>query len=380
MARLLLDKYKAVIRPGSLVRLELRGYGLISQNVLQIWSKHVDLSTLRILKLQSDVQGEALSWAVANCNLHSLTTLVLEKLPAGDWHHISNSFFRSMLPLTTLRVGGNLSRGTFEAIVEHHGKFLRQLWLSSTADIDQLVFKHSQIDKIRQHCLILEDLTLPVPRSKGDAQELAIYRTLGALPKLQKLFLILDSSNLSVLVDNDLEVPNDASFDEFGKQFFPLDMRITRPGPRNGHVRAALINSALDETLARAIFQTISTSKARNAFPLEYLKLRPIGGGVFGKAIYLPGLSGSDGLAGVLSNIGRSWLLVRNPRDDCRVEVIAKQLGWREREGNKAGGYRPLSQALKPIFRKIWPKKQDTTGAWHDDWYNDWYSWPLPVS
>jgi len=56
-----LDKYKAVIRPGSLARLELRGYGLIKQNDLQTWSKHVDLSTLRMLKHQSNVQNEALS-------------------------------------------------------------------------------------------------------------------------------------------------------------------------------------------------------------------------------------------------------------------------------------------------------------------------------
>jgi len=76
--------------------------------------------------------------AVANCNFHSLTTLVLGKLPAGEWHHISNCRFRSMPPLPTFKVGGNLSRGTFEAVVEHHGKSLRQLWLSSSADIDNL--------------------------------------------------------------------------------------------------------------------------------------------------------------------------------------------------------------------------------------------------
>ena len=62
-------------------------------------------------------------------------------------------------------------------------------------DIDTFVFRHREVEKIRQHCLMVEDLTLnPIPRSKGNAQEVAIYRTLGALPKLQRLFLTLDFS------------------------------------------------------------------------------------------------------------------------------------------------------------------------------------------
>jgi hypothetical protein len=150
------------------------------------------------------------------------------------------------------------------------------------------VFDAGLANEIRQHCPILEDLPLPFPHSKGDRRELAIYKTLGAIPRLQRPFpLTLSSSDRTVLKDtedHDVEISNNPSFNEIHQQFPPpsvYDMEGDRP--RNGRVRNSLVNSALDETLARAVFQSISTRRGRDTLPVERLKLRAKRGGFFGR-------------------------------------------------------------------------------------------------
>lgn len=91
-----------------------------------------------------------------------------------------------------------------------------------------------------------------------------------------------------------------------------IDLRnlLHRYDPHNGHIRDALINSVLDKTLARAIFNCISSNKGCDAFPPECLKQYSKGGDDFGRG------SGSSGLSLVVRNISRSWLLEQNPKDD----------------------------------------------------------------
>ena len=122
--------------------------------------------------------------------------------------------------------------------------------------------------------------------------------------------LTLDSSHLSVVV-GDLDIPNDPPFDEFDQLFYPANiLGIYGDGaqgskPRNGHIRDALVNSALDETLARTIFQSILSRKGHNALPLEALKLTSYGGGQFGDGAYqdLRTLSATSAARGCLYGI-----------------------------------------------------------------------------
>jgi len=97
----------------------------------------------------------------------------------------------------------------------------------------------------------------------------------------------------------------------------PEDSRQIGP-LRKGQIRDTLINRALDETLARAIFHCIAGSKGSAAFPLELLELRAWGGESYGSESY--------GLQEVLTCISHEWLLVRNSRDDCREHVTATDL------------------------------------------------------
>jgi hypothetical protein len=139
----------------------------------------------------SALTEEALDLVAATCPFHYPTTLVIQLerrvLSKDAYTHTCNSFFESLPPLKALRVRGNLSPRTIEAIVEHHGSSLRQLWLSfnrAFGDTENLMLGLQEVREIFEFCPLIEDLTLPIPRSKGDSQEVAIYRTIGAFPKL----------------------------------------------------------------------------------------------------------------------------------------------------------------------------------------------------
>lgn len=61
-----------------------------------------------------------------------------------------------------------------------------------------------------------------MPRAKGDTQEVSIYRTLGAFPKLQKLVLTPNISNPATEEDDNsgaIDCPTDPLFNEFDLQF-----------------------------------------------------------------------------------------------------------------------------------------------------------------
>ena len=382
------ETHQASIGLVKLERLEIHRDGFITLSVLNTFSKYIDFSALHILKLKVALENTLLSWAAANYPFSSLTTLVLEVHGRGwheavetqhtDEHHFHlESFLRSLPPLRNLRVSGRFRQNAFDALVEHHGKYLRRLWLEAKEGIRGLVFKSCQVEKIRQHCLILEDLKLdPVPRSKGDAVEAAIYKKFGEMIKLRKLSLILDPFNIDQMWTGH-DKPKDTSLDEAHQRHI-YTARSTRvlgpPADRDhGYVSDVLINSAIDEILARAIFNTISSRKARDSSPLESLKLSPGGyRNFYGRWDMRRGA-----LPDTLTHMSRSWLLLQSQRDDCRDKVIAWNRHGPESENDRAQ-YRMLSRrdalsTVEQAYRRLWPGSQDSTGYWGDDWH----SWPL---
>jgi hypothetical protein len=112
------------------------------------------------------------------------------------------------------------------------------------------------------------------------------YKAIGALSRL-KLFLKLDASDIFLLDGYDYEdeaegrelpeTRNDASFDSFDQQYSECTFFHHWLRPRNGHIRDAFINAALDQDLARSIFQTIrsgNSTDGENSCPIEFLELR----------------------------------------------------------------------------------------------------------
>jgi hypothetical protein len=355
---------------------------MIEPQLIEIWKAHTDFSILEMLKLEPYISQDTFAYLAANSSLPSLKRLVLrlagrhiDRRQTNEFFDIARSFLYQLPPLETLELTGELFRLNMNSILGHHGAALRQLSLSPSEGDKAL--SPEDITKIGTLCPLLDDLVLTLHRSKGDATEVACYKALGSIQRLENLSLTLDAlnhaiplSNAHVGYDDDdddaeyPEIPNDPSFDDFDRQFFKGGF-LSRRDQRNGHVRDAFINSTVDVTLARAIFWTVSEGKAVGSFPLERLRIQGSGGGNFENRIDV----GSVHL--VVRELGGSWLCERNQRDDRRQELIVRELplAWR---GSAIQPER-LPPDVEPIFRRLWPALQK--GG--DDWRKEWCSFPL---
>jgi hypothetical protein len=174
-----------------------------SFNLLKTWSTVTDFSVLRSLKVHYYLSSAELHWLASNCRFGSLDTLVIKpELDAEDTMEeladATESFLLSLPPLRGLKLAGTYQQRTVNVVINHSGGVLRKLHLPRVDDDEPTsVPKPSSpgfanpdfLTAIQQKCPVLEDLSLCMLRSQGDAHEVAIYRGLGQNPTLRKLHL-----------------------------------------------------------------------------------------------------------------------------------------------------------------------------------------------
>lgn len=244
----------------------------------------------------------------------------------------------------------------------------------------------SDLTQIAENCPLLETLAISIRRTYGDAREVASYRALGSLPKLQHLKLDLDVSEVQRVPgkptpedsddDDDDEfkegwmipfdpraLPNHALLCEFDLEPYMSDDDSDDPqGPINGRIRGLLINAAIDKTLACSIFESISARKPRSSIPLERLDVKAIRINEFGEDISMTLV-----MIDVFHYIAKEWQVERNPRDDTD-ELVARETG--EPVPNMVPKMDRFPE-LTRVWRSIWPKSES------GDWTSEWHSWPL---
>ncbi|CAH0019242.1 unnamed protein product [Clonostachys rhizophaga] len=382
---------------GSLTSLSLLGCAdLSSPALIRGWAKHTDFGSLHHLALGGEkggwglngVNNEVMGWITHNCSFPQLKTLEVvlvhdHRFPRSEYCDSAASFLGAFNPLCELSVTGPLEVNIFDAILHQHGQTLKKLSLHSLEEVrpgDEalrrempMVFTKVHVSQIQAHCPALEELAITVKRTQSNAVEVELYRSLAKLERLRSLFLILDCSDLRPFRDSSC----DAEFDEDDQRTW-LYENIKR-----GHLRLALMNCAVDETLARSIWETICHDKVST--PLESLKLWTTGVGEFG--------NGQDVMADFAANMSRSWLVERLPRDDIEVINIT-ELGQYAREArdqsrkewetrwNKGEPTESEEESRENddrfatfrVFRRIWPRKEGS-----GDWREDWSSLPLQV-
>lgn len=125
-----------------------------------------------------------------------------------------------------------------------------------------MIFTKQHILQIRAQCPGLEELAIPVKRTKSDALEADIYRTFSRFNRLRSLFLTLDCSNWRVVRDSTYQ----PAFDEEDDK--PCE--VLCEWLKEGHARETFMNCALDERLARSIWEIICADKVGRK--LESLK------------------------------------------------------------------------------------------------------------
>jgi len=363
---------------GSLTSLSLKGCShLTSPTLLQNWAKHTDFACLRHLALGGGYEaktyalsGETMEWVAQNHSFPRLRTLSVyltrDDLIHERPHYRDNavSFFQAFESLEDLSVHGPIDSHIVDAILSYHGQKLKKLNLRpfeehfnfsngrDRRDIP-MEFTKDHILQIHDQCPVLEELAIPVKRNKSSASEAEMYRCFNKMESLRFLFLTLDCSNWRVSRDS-----------MFNPQFDKEDeMPVNYPHPlKRGNLKETFINCAVDETLARSIWKTISRSKTGRQ--LERLKLWTTGGGEYGGITFVS-------FSTIIQNLSQSWLIERDPRDD-QEDVIIRELGQHVMEPDDIQVRRSLESNAGQVFRTIWPCKEGSK-----DWREDWSSFPL---
>lgn len=285
------------------------------------------------------------------CNLSRLTTLVIAPYTDEDnvaaldeLYGITQMFLKSIPPLRSLKLMRHYDRAALQVAIESHGQSLQQLLL--TGKENTWLITVDTIEMIREQCPVLGELYIPFQRYAGTAKEVAMYHALGSIPTLKRLYLSLHQTDVR----------------------FPLAVDLNHSGqpvPTHHDIRNALINFAIDEKLARAIFNTVSSSKRAGSPLLQHLELRAedrMTANYRGYPFYV--------LEHIFDYLRRSWTCDLNPQDqspqeshECvAVETDPEQVLDREYE-ERYGTYDfALDPEIAPIFRSIWPGD----GPWKD--------------
>ncbi|KAF4216560.1 hypothetical protein CNMCM8980_010202 [Aspergillus fumigatiaffinis] len=240
---------------------------------LEEWVPYIDFSTVQILDLGSSIKAEAFAAWTDQLHFPALRTLRLFLGPkdAGaeqtpDFCTQATRFLQSLPSLSEIHLIAWHSQLSIGTLTKHHGRCLRKLSVTSRP---WQCFSEHDILQVGRYCPLLEKLSIPIRRTKGDAREVALYKALGTIRNLKFLDLELNVSDPTLYQEN---ASIDSDWDNFDNQYTDEDLQGVNRS-RNGHIRNLLVNTLIDEALASSIFEVISAAKSQDAPVLERLTL-----------------------------------------------------------------------------------------------------------
>lgn len=347
---------------------------------------HGDFSALRELRI--DVPIADLDLLPAASDFPALTKLswwCADKAPDAAYWDTLGTFLHSLPCLTALRLR-EWSRKA--SVVPALNNNLRKLDICTRPAEVGAVSSADYIHQLAVLCPLLEDLRVEIERSRGDAVEVSLYRSLGRLPRLRRLGLRLHVS----LPELDSTVEHlDAAGDSIGRgttiePWFDAEDAKTMDNSlrpyRHGHIRGLLTNIAVDSQLARSIFEVIDTAKAGlpgEVQPLQRIETHTL------FSLRLPYRRVSPqpfhALSPYVSALYRTWSVERDFADNATLHV--REIPAHTRQNSVPSVTRPFAvenlvkrveegdEVLK-IWRRLWPTTKEG-----GQWWKDWKSWPL---
>lgn len=359
---------------GALSEFHLTGGGHLDEDQIAGWAGCTDFSTVESLILQQWTTPGAVA-ALTDYEFVKLRTLSMNleedvNIPDYECSDALGRFLCKLPFLSDLGLQGQFDRPNFSKAIIHHANTITRLHLSPAGyRSNRLLLGLDDIRLIQRHCALLTDLRLTIMRSKGDEEEVKIYRAIGRISRLQKLHLTLNASNHAVLRepeglgdDDPYETPYEETFDNFDMELINMQLACWIL-PRKCYVRDMMINSALDQSLAKSIFMIINDARPERSFPLVEMQVQSEGGGDFGNHLF--SMVNLD----VFKELECCWLIKRRMTTN-----------WKENMGiTKTHGpglrFEPcLSNRLEPIFRRLWPPRSEFSR-----WKDDWHSFPLCI-
>ena len=359
----------------SLISLSFCGYYReLTKVKFDEWHKYTDFSKLQEMAFSvsdSNVLMDVVVESPLPCLKHLSIGLRRHKNDE-DFKLAAEAFFDTLRPLNVLSVAGTLHTELLAKICDRHGSALRELALTPYEGLydmagPPLLIAAADISMIGSSCPHLSNLDITIRRSMSNRSETKCYEALGTIRTLKKLHVRLDCTN-----PTNLGPPSD-NWDEFNKTLSGLSM----PRVHHGHLEYAIVNSAVDETLARSIWDVISENTHKP--PLESLEITSCGGSGFGN-------SHPGDLMTIVRNLSRSYLItVSASSDGDKLKVVEMTKESREKSDElqrkleevmlEKWGHRGLNGPSFTVFNRLWPLEEG-----NKNWREAWCSWPLQRS
>lgn len=268
------------------------------------------------------------------------------------------SMFSSLNPLKYLRISALCDKSAIGAVLEYHGKSLRGLILEPDRGwYDEGRHHHSypslgaeDILTISKEAPCIRDLRLTVERSKGDHDERLFYEALGMFPSLQNLTLDLHCKPRPSDLGHGATLKDGASWSK-----------------HRARLETAFINAAMDETLAKEIWNVIYSKQQKEK--LQSLRIVPIGWDVFSHRAE----------QNIVFHLSRPFLLWKSgPEFDLKVVELGHDERELQVEIETINAYEPDMTRLPPkrlqrLIRSLWGFSESQM----DDWRLHWKSFPL---
>lgn len=348
---------------------------VIKAQSMKFWMVSVDFGQLRVLRLGQLVSSAALTSLVGCLGFPFMTHLrfACDESPGVEYYQTVKRFICRLPLLVNLEMfGWDFATST---LADALSPKLTNLYLLPELEVPSPgVPDGEEITGIVQRCQKLVELTIPLRRSRGDADEVAKYMTLGTLPCLSRLCLYWDVSLPSPLrtgSDGAIDSTVEPHFDDFDKEYAVDQHASELDSPwnyRNGHLRDLLLNKAIDEKLALAVFRAVSSGKGQESAPLQQLETSTMSPSYIPDAP--PAYQAFLYRGAVLSSMGPGYVQVsRNKKEGHRRELNVSRVRIEGREHHATG---LNGNPFMVNFRRLWPEKDGSAG-----WWTDWESKPL---
>ncbi len=321
------------------------------------WTARTDFSKLRCLSSRSDAASvNILADMAGRGELASLEGLCLQNTERG-WAPDISRLIAALRPssLRSVHLEGEITGGLVDAVLLRQGTSLRQLsWDAHhnpyhDGDDDTsrpVVLNPALAARLADTCLDLERGRFTMMRTMGDAQECAVYRELGRLPRLKHLALNLHFTTP------------------------PARMDFASPKLPRPFVRQVLENAAIDAGLARAVFDVVAGSNG----PLQHLQLLPR------RMVTMDSPASYDSKFHTLVRwLTRSWVCDLPIRGADCTHLEVRELAPQETadagkvwEGLGQGIRTEWDRVYGEAFGDLWPQAMS-----EPRWWEHWSSMPL---
>ncbi|KAH9205805.1 hypothetical protein DL95DRAFT_470235 [Leptodontidium sp. 2 PMI_412] len=344
-------------------------------NGIEHWARHTDFSSLRSLSMSWEGgNGIALAAIASRGDLKGLKKLYLpcingdETNPSQD--EAIHLLFSSINRLERLEVSGYISPSTFNIITRQHGPGLRALSIypefpySYDEGLQSLLvtFSAPVLEELAVHSPHLTHLDIPISRTRGDKHEVAIYCALSKFPRLEHIVL-----HLGFRVTPDTE-----SWDKKRDGPHPLEFAEGDSSKISSvYLKEAFSNGAIDDRLARSIFELVAGDGRTT---LRYLRLEPF------RKMARGDLGRGSIFLSTLRWFNRSFVCKRDSQGPSGVTVHELDLEgladgeeqWSEMMNSTDEDLWYGEEAYVAAFKSNWPQKTK-------EWWRDWDSLPLDL-